>query len=53
VEFSSSDFTISELAGSLTVTLVSSGNTPSNSFIIGVIAEATNSTVAASPATGN
>jgi len=53
VDFSSSDFTVSELDGSLTVTLVSSGNIPSNSFIIGVIAETTNSTAAASPATGN
>ena len=43
VDFSSTNFTASESVGSLVVTLVSSGNIPSQSFIIGIIAEADNS----------
>ena len=50
VDFSSSNFTVSKLAGSLIVTLVSSGKVPSQSFIIGIIAEADNTSVF--PATG-
>ena len=43
MDFSSTNFTVSKSAGSLVVTLVSSGNIPSQSFIIGIIAEAGNS----------
>ena len=50
VDFSSSNFTVSKSAGSLVVTLASSGKIPSQSFIIGIIAEADNSSVF--PATG-
>ena len=50
MDFSSSNFTVSKSAGSLVVTLVSSGKIPTQSFIIGVIAEADNSSVF--PATG-
>ena len=50
MDFSLSNFTVSKSAGSLVVTLVSSGKTPSQSFIIGIIAEADNSSVF--PATG-
>ena len=50
MDFSSSNFTVSKSAGSLVVTLVSSGKVPSQSFIIGIIAEADNSSVF--PATG-
>ena len=50
VEFSSSNLNVSASDDSLTVTLVSSGNTLSESFIIGVIAEADNATE--SPAAG-
>ena len=44
VEFSSSKFNASKSAGSLVVTLVTSTIMSSQSFIIGVIAEADNST---------
>ena len=50
VDFSSSNFTVSKSAGSLVVTLASSGKIPTQSFIIGIIAEADNSSVF--PATG-
>ena len=50
MDFSLSNFTVSKSAGSFVVTLVSSGKIPSQSFIIGVIAEADNSSVF--PATG-
>ena len=53
VDFSSSNFTVhvSKLACSLVVTLVSSGKIRSQSFIIGIIAEADNSSEF--PATGS
>ena len=50
MDFSSSNFTVSKSAGSLVVSLVSSGKIPSQSFIIGIIAEADNSSLF--PATG-
>ena len=50
MDFSSSNFTVSKSAGSLVVTLASSGKIPSQSFIIGIIAEVDNSSVF--PATG-
>ena len=50
VKFSSSNFNVSKLAGSLVVTLVLSGNIPTLSFNVIVIAEADNSS--AFPATG-
>ena len=50
VEFSSSNLSVLVSNRSLVVTLVTSANTLSQSFIIGVIAEADNSSE--SPATG-
>ena len=50
MDFSSTNFTVSKSAGSLVVTLVSSGNIPSQSFIIGIIAEADD--LSAFPAAG-
>ena len=50
VDLSSSNFTVSKSAGSLVVILVSSGKVPSQSFIIGIIAEADISSLF--PATG-
>ena len=50
IDFSSANFTVSKSTGSFVVTLVSSGNIPSQSFIIGIIAEADNSSEF--PATG-
>ena len=50
MDFSVSNFTVSKSAGSLLVTLVSSGKIPTQSFIIGIIAEADNFSVF--PATG-
>ena len=50
VEFSSANLSVLRTNDSLMVTLISSGNTLSESFIIGVIAEADNSSK--SPATG-
>ena len=50
VEFSSPTVNVSKTAGSLVVTLVASGNIPTQSFNVIVIAEADNSSV--SPATG-
>ena len=43
MDFSSSNFFVSKSATSLSVTLISLGKIPSQSFTVGIIAEADNS----------